>query len=245
MSVVTDIFERDVKKGFIPKEIIGRQKDDTLLLINCLQQIERNVVGISQSLWDLMMKKQLNYPDMFMKTILQDHKRNNSMSRYPQGWFDRFGESLEGELHIDDCSDLSCYNEIPVSISIFEIESIPLFKFDSVSAYMSFILSIYSQNFENIAYLFSKELSQQLEPVEFLNGVLANIPTKEAGVLLEFYLYKSHHLQALQNPHMKSILVNSKSNEILSRVSFPERILEDRGSNFYGQLLMRVRSVFA
>lgn len=105
-------------------------------------------------------------------------------------------------------------------------------------------MSIYSGDFLSVENIFNTKKVVNSKPDEILNHVLENIPTKEAGVLISYFLYKAHFLQALQNTQIRAQLIENQNNKILSKVSFPFELLNEKEINFYGRLLMKVRNSF-
>lgn len=240
MKPIIEIFNQNVEKGIIPHDLDHKQKVETLLLIECFLEIEKNTLKIPPSILNQVMDHQLAYPDMYMRTILQEQKKNTSLSIYPKGWFESFKDLFEDNYIIYDQSDISCYKRNPITISIFEFDTIPLLNFKCVSDYISFIMTIYSRNFDLLGRLFHG--GQLLDSRIILDQVLKKIPIKEKYILLEFLLYRAHSLQVMQNIQVKSSLLNDSKKGILSKVSFPEEIFKERGPNFYGDLLMRIRA---
>lgn len=236
------VFERDVSKGFIPRNIGKEDKERLLRVIDGLLQIEQNIESAPPSVLDGVLAKQLSYPDMFMRTTLQEERKNHSLSVYPPGWLGAFGEFLDEEVSIDDNSDLCCHREAPFAISVFEIQSIPLLRFKSPSSYVIFMLSIYHADYANLESLF--ENAAPSDYVAMLDRTLAGSKlTDDALVLFEFLLYRAISVQVMQNQVIKSYLVGTRGRKIVSKVTFPSTIQERMKNNFYGRLWMRLREL--
>src|SRR5688572_11664796 len=135
-----DVFQRDLSKGFIPSSISEAVRQETVELIGCLLRIEDNLKVLPPGVHQLILSNQLNYSDMFMKSMLQDQKKNNTLSLYPKGWFSREERKFDQKVFVDDESDFACYTEHPFSLTLFEIDSVPLLKFKTVSCYVVFML---------------------------------------------------------------------------------------------------------
>jgi hypothetical protein len=235
----TTIFNRDLAKGFIPKAVEQDRKEETLLLLKCLFQIEKNIENLPQGTRDLILSNQLNYSEMFMQNTLRDLKKRNNVSRYPEGWFRAVAENFEKTVFVDDDSDLCFYKEIPVKVTIFEFESIPRLQFETASTYVTWMLALYNLDHDALESFFEKS-DAKIDRIKFFENAVAQ-SSDDTEILVEFFLYTALNALTVQNPRFNSQLIQSAGSEIISKVSFPPNLVSERGSNFYGKLLMRLR----
>jgi hypothetical protein len=235
----TIIFERDLSKGFIPQDIEQDQKEETLTLLTCLLQIEKNVENLPQGIQDLILKRQLTYSDMFMRNMFRDLKKHNNISKYSEGWFSPVRENFEETVFVQDNSVLGCYKETFVALSIFEFESIPLLRFETASTYVSFMLALYGSDYDALESLFGKSDTKVTRAKSFEKAVEGL--SGDAGILVNYFLYRALACLVMENPEFKSQLIQTEGSKIVSNVTFPPNLHAARGQNFYGELLMRLR----
>jgi hypothetical protein len=239
LKTPTIIFDRDLAKGFIPKTIEQHRKEEALILIKYLLRIENGVENMPQAIQDSILEKQLNYSDMFVLRTLQDQKKNNTIHFYPTGLFRPYDENFEKTVLIGDDSDLCCYKDIFVTLSIYEFESIPRMGFETASTYVIFMLAMYNSDYTGLESLVETN-EHEIDRVKSFETAVANF-SDETGILVEFLLHRVLSLLVLQKPEFKSQLIQTAGSKIVSNVTFPPKFLSARGENFYGKLLMRLR----
>ena len=236
-----DVFLRDVKMGHIPSNISNIKEKETLLLIERLIHLESNASRLTQFDFDGIHSYQHNYPEMFMKNILLDQKKNHSLSIYPFGWFGNYEDERLKEHVITNDFELSCYTNTPFVISILELPTIPLLQFNTISGYVRFMLKLYTTDDINIQSMLNQNHSIDQEAIYFKLAV-ENLSSEGDFLLVEFLMYRALSILMLQNQNLKSYLAKTKGQLLTSRLFFPNNLIVNLGENFYGNLLMKYRS---
>jgi len=238
----TSIYERDVSKGFIPRNLGEAEQAKIQRVIDGLLQIESHVASMPKPVLDKVLEKELNYSDMFVQSLLKEQRKSNTLSLYPDGWFGAWSGSFEGKVQVDDQSELCCHRDLWMTLSIFQIESIPRLGFKAPSAYVVLMLSLYQADYTVLETLFDG--SAPVDYVAMLDKLLTGSRLTDTSLaLFEFLLYTVISLEVLQHPTIKSRLIETRGREIVSQVTFPAQVLERLGDNFYGKLWMRLREL--
>lgn len=232
------------EKGFVRRDLSDEDIVSLMALEEGLQGLEAAFATIPPAVLSTLLTWRFAHADMFMEDILADQIRSGTISRYTVGWADNAPKSVSTvEQLVGEDSEFSLWAEHPFMIVVRELGEYPLLGFLTPGAYVTFTFLLRAGRYDDaILCLNGRKRRSERDSLEReLFDDLFREPVSASDFQLILFLLYRALWSSFSSGTRANVLRGTLDDQLRSAIRFPEGLNRSGNSNWYGDLLMKVR----